>query len=92
MDLRNGREMDVEVEAALEVDEAVVGGDGADRRARRQGAVYAIPGRRSLHALKALATITNGEPVKGSLAIKGGHVTWRTTAGEVGSVPVPAKP
>ena len=92
VDLRNGREMDVELEPALEVDEAVVGGDGAIAVRAGTQLLYAIPGRRSLHGLTALATITNGVPVKESLAIKGGHVTWRTTAGDVGSVPVPAKP
>lgn len=89
VDLRNGRQMDVEVPGDLEVDEAAVGGDGAIAVRAGKALHYARPGRRSLHALKPLATITNGEPVKGSLAIKGAKVTWRTTTGEVGSVPVP---
>lgn len=90
VDLRNGRAMDVEVAGDLDVDEAAVGGDGAIAVRAGQELHYARPGRRSLHALKPLATITNGEPVKGSLAVKGANVTWRTTTGEVGSVPVPA--
>ena len=72
--------------------QAVVGGDGAIAVRAGQALHYARPGRRSLHALRPLATITNGEPVKGSLAIKGANVTWRTTTGEVGRVPVPAAP
>ena len=90
VDLRNGRAMDVEVAGNLEVDEAAVGGDGAIVVRAGMQLHYARPGRRTLHALKPLATITNGEPVKGSLAIKGANVTWRTAAGAVGSVPVPA--
>ena len=92
VDLRNGREMDVEVPGDLEVDDTAVGGDGAIAVRAGQALHYAHPGRRSLHALKPLATITNGEPVKRSLAIRGASVTWRTTTGEVGSVPVPAAP
>jgi hypothetical protein len=66
VDLRNGREMDVEVPGDVDVDEAAVGGDGRliDMRAGKE-LHYARPGRRSLHVLKPLATITNGEPVKG---------------------------
>ena len=92
VDLRDGRQMDVEVEAGFDVDEAVVGGDGAIAARAGKELYYAFPGRRSLHRFRALATITNGEPAKGSLAIEGANVTWRTTAGEVGSVPVPANP
>ena len=73
VDLRNGRQRDVEVDANLEADEAAVGADGAIAVRAGKELYYARPGRRSLHALKALATITNGEPVKGSLAIKGGQ-------------------
>jgi len=92
VDLRNGRQMDVEVQAGLEVDEAVVGGDGAIAIRAGKELLYARPGRRSLHGLQALATITDGEPVKQSLAVHDGTVTWRTTAGDVGSVPVPRDP
>ena len=75
--------------AELEVDEAAIGGDGAIVVRAGRELHYARPGRRSLHALRLLARITNGEPVRRSLAVRGGYVTWRTTAGEVGRVPVP---
>ena len=89
VDLRTGRQMDVEVEGGLEVDEAVVGPDGAIAVRAGKELRYAIPGRRSLHSLRFLATISNGTPAKRSLAIRGSNVTWRTTTGQTGSVPVP---
>jgi hypothetical protein len=90
VDLRSGREMDTEVSGELEVDEAVVGPDGAIAVRAGLELYYARPGRRSLHALRLLATITNGTPVAKSLAIRGGRVTWQTTAGDTAGVPVPA--
>ena len=69
-----------------------MGGDGTIAIRAGKELLYARPGRRSLHGLQALATITDGEPVKQSLAVHDGTVTWRTTAGDVGSVPVPRDP
>ncbi len=92
VDLRSGQQMDLTVDAELEVSEAVVGRDGAIAARAGSELLYARPGRRSLHGLRFLARITNGEPVKRSLAIRGSNVTWRTTAGDEGSVPVPRDP
>ncbi len=91
VDLRTGRQMDTEVSGELrgDVDEAVVGPDGGVAVRAGLQVHYARPGRRALHALRPLTTIANGTPVAESLAIRGGDVTWKTTAGETGSVPVP---
>ena len=52
-----------------------MGGDGAIAIRAGKELLYARPGRRSLHGLQALATITDGEPVKQSLAVHDGTVT-----------------
>ena len=89
VDLRTAQQRDTTVPAELDVDEAAIGADGAIAVRAGDALHYARPGRRSLHALRPLARITNGRPARRSLAVRGGYVTWRTTAGDVGRVPVP---
>jgi hypothetical protein len=49
---------------------------------------YAQFGKRKFHEAQLLATVDAGDVVATSLAIAGGSVTWTTTAGVPGAVPI----
>src|SRR3954454_7380377 len=49
---------------------------------------YAHFGKRRFHKVRLLATVDAGDVVAKSLAIAGGSVTWTTTSGVAGSVPI----